>query len=336
MNAVNTLERGPLPRRIMSGMRSTGRLHFGHLAGVLSQWTRYADEADAFFEIADLHAFTTGFEKPAIIRAARNEMVVDWLAAGVDPAKSTIFLQSGVPEISELSVLLGMITPVAWLERTPTYKDQIGALGKEIATYGFLGYPVLQTCDIAAFRGTHVPVGKDQTAHLELSREIVRRFNSLYGPTLIEPQPTFSEFPDVPGTDNRKMSKSYDNTIDIADSAETTTKKVRSMITDPQKVRRNDPGRPDICPVFALHGIVNAERRPAIRQGCESGALGCVDCKSELAERLNAHLLPIRERRADLARDPTHIEAVIAEGTAKARAVAQATLGDVRAAMKLV
>ncbi|HTA40129.1 MAG TPA: tryptophan--tRNA ligase, partial [Candidatus Acidoferrales bacterium] len=227
--------------RVLSGMRPTGDLHLGHLVGVLTQWVTYCETADAFFLIADLHAYTTEFADPAKIRAARNDMVAVWLAAGVDPKKSTIFLQSGIPEISELLTLLSMITPVSWLERVPTYKGQIEALGPEIATFGFLGYPLLQTCDIAIVRGQYVPVGRDQVAHLELGREVVRRFNHLYGngeQILVEAQPTLTEFAEVPGTDGRKMSKSYENTITIADDEETTTKKVRSMITDPQKLRR--------------------------------------------------------------------------------------------------
>ena len=260
--------------RVMSGMRPTGDLHLGHLVGVLTQWANFCDTADAFFEIADLHAYTTDFDDPAKIRAAREEMVAVWLAAGVDPKRATIFLQSGVPEIGELFVLLSMITPVSWLERVPTYKGQIEALGQQIATYGFLGYPLLQLCDIAIVRGQYVPVGRDQVAHLELGREIVRRFNHLYGDgsdILVEPQPTLSEFPEVPGTDGRKMSKSYDNAILIADDEDTTTRKVRSMITDPQKVRRGDPGRPEICPVFALWRFVNPLRLDGIAAECRSG-----------------------------------------------------------------
>jgi tryptophanyl-tRNA synthetase len=242
-------------------------------------------------------------------------------------------LQSAVPEISELHVLLSMVTPVSWLERTPTYKEQIEALGGDIATYGFLGYPLLQLCDIAIFRGEKVPVGRDQVAHLELGREIVRRFNRYYGDTLVEPQALLTEFPAVPGTDGRKMSKSYGNTIDIADDEETTTKKVRSMFTDPEKIRRNDPGRPEICPVYALHQIVNQSRTPWIAENCRSGALGCVDCKGELAEKVNAYLRPIRERRANY--DDAAIAKIIKEGTEKARTVASQTLADVQRAMKL-
>src|SRR5579864_422348 len=265
--------------RVMSGMRPTGKLHIGHYIGVLTQWVEYCNTADAYFEIADLHAYTTGFMDPQAIRDARNDMVIDWLAAGVDPQRSTFFLQSGIPEISELQILLGMITPQSWLERVPTYKGQIEQLGQEIATYGFLGYPLLQLCDIVAFRGEQVPVGRDQVAHLEFGREVVRRFNYLYGEgaqVLIEPQAMLVEGgSEVPGTDGRKMSKSYNNTILLADDDETTTKKVRNMFTDPQKIRRNDPGHPEICPVFMLWNLVRPQHAPAVERDCRSGALGC-------------------------------------------------------------
>jgi tryptophanyl-tRNA synthetase len=256
----------------------------------------------------------------------------------VDPNASTIFLQSGVPEIGELYALLSMITPVSWLERVPTYKGQIEALGQKIATYGFLGYPLLQLCDIAIFRGEYVPVGRDQVAHLELGREIVRRFNHLYGngdEILVEPQPTLSEFPEVPGTDGRKMSKSYGNTILISDDEETTTRKVRAMITDPQKLRRGDPGRPEICPLFALWRFVNPLKLDGIAAECRSGALGCVQDKSDFAEQLNAYLRPVRERYEAYAGDPSLVERVIAEGTARAREIAAGVLADVKRAMLL-
>ena len=283
----------------MSGSRPTGRQHIGHLFGALSQWAAYSRSDDeTFFEVADFHALTTGFDKTETIVANTTEMVLDWLAVGVDPERSALYLQSQIPEISELHLLLSMIVPVAWLQRVPTYKDQIVALGGDIATYGFLGYPLMQLVDIAIVGGTTVPVGKDQLSHLEFGREVVRRFNSLYGNVLVEPQATLSEFPDIPGLDGRKMSKSYGNAIDIADDNETTTKKVRSMITDPLKVRRNDPGRPEICPVFKTHGAVNAARVPVIEEECRSGALGCVACKTELAERLNLALQPVRDKRA--------------------------------------
>ncbi len=317
----------------MSGMRPTGRLHIGHLVGALGQWVAFPDTIQAFFEVADLHAFTTSYDNPQAIRDSCDELILDWLAAGVDPDRCTMFLQSAIVEISELHTLLSMIVPVAWLQRVPTYKDQIDALGAEIATYGFLGYPLLQLCDIAVFKADTVPVGRDQLSHLEFGREVVRRFNFLYGSTLVEPEPTLSEFPAVPGTDGRKMSKSYGNTIDLADDDETTTRKIRGMITDPLKIRRNDPGRPEICPVFALHHLSNAARVPLIEEACRSGALGCVACKGELAETMNAWLAPVRARRA--AYDRLRIAEIIEAGNEKARVVARGTLRDVRRAMKL-
>jgi tryptophanyl-tRNA synthetase len=322
----------------MSGMRPSGDLHLGHLVGVLTQWARYCDTAEAYFEIADLHAYTTEFDDPAKIRDARNEMVAVWLAAGVDPKKATIYLQSGVPEISELHVILSMITPISWLERVPSYKGQIEALGPQIATYGFLGYPLLQLCDVAIVRGEFVPVGRDQQAHLEFGREVVRRFNHLYGrgnQILVEPQATFSDFPDVPGTDGRKMSKSYDNAILISDDEETTTKKVRAMVTDPLKIRRGDPGRPEICPVFALWHFVNPLRLEGVAAGCRSGALGCVQDKTDFAEQLNEYLRPVRERYAAFRSDPAGVERIIEEGTARTREIAAGVLTDVKHAMRL-
>ncbi|HEY5257972.1 MAG TPA: tryptophan--tRNA ligase [Candidatus Baltobacteraceae bacterium] len=335
--------------RVMSGMRASGRLHLGHLYGVLGQWVRYCDTADAFFEIADLHGYTTEFANPQKIRDARNEMVIDWLAAGVDPKRSTFFLQSAVPEISELQALLAMIVPVSWLERAPTYKGQIDELGSEIATYGFLGYPLLQLCDIAVVKGQFVPVGRDQAAHLEFGREVVRRFNYLYGDgaeILVEPQPTFSQSPEVPGIDGRKMSKSYDNAIYIGDDEETTAKKIHAMVTDPLKVRRGDPGRPEICPVFGLWKLLATDdtgsmllpavRLESIAAGCRSGALGCAQDKADFAEALNASLRDIRERRAALVADPSAVDAIITEGTARTREIAAQTLQDVKRAMKLL
>jgi tryptophanyl-tRNA synthetase len=324
----------------MSGMRPTGRLHIGHYFAVLTQWARYCTTADAYFEIADLHAYTTGFADPQAIRDARNEMVIDWLAAGIDPKSSTFYLQSAIPEITELQALLAMITPVSWLERVPTYKGQIEALGAEIATYGFLGYPLLQVCDIAIFRGEEVPVGKDQAAHIEFAREVVRRFNYLYGDgkqILVEPKEmVLEDAAEVPGTDGRKMSKSYNNTILLADDEETTTKKVRSMVTDPQKVRRNDPGNPDVCSVFALWKLVKPQHVPLVDRDCRTGALGCVQDKGDLAEALNAHLKPIRERRAMYSADIAQVERIIKEGTMRAREVAAQTMTGVRRAMRLL
>src|SRR5690349_6901210 len=253
LRATKTAKR----RRIMAGMRPTGRMHVGHLLGALNNFIALSEGNDCFYLIADLHALTTKFERSREIAGDVREMVTDWLAAGLDPAKCTIYLQSHIPEISELAVLFSMIVPVSWLERVPTYKDQINALGPEIATHGFLGYPVLQTVDIAAFKGEGVPVGQDQLPHLELCREIVRRFNHLYGPVLVEPEAILSETPYVPGTDGRKMSKSYDNALMLADDDATTIAKVKNMFTDPEKIRKSDPGHPETCPVFFFQQIVN-------------------------------------------------------------------------------
>jgi tryptophanyl-tRNA synthetase len=266
-------------------------------------------------------------------------MVAVWLAAGVDPKKSTIYLQSAVPEISEVHTLLSMITPVSWLERVPTWKGQIEELGSHVATYGFLGYPLLQVADIVTMRGQLVPVGRDQVAHLEFGREVVRRFNHLYGndtEILVEPQPTLTEFAEVPGTDGRKMSKSYNNFIAIADDEETTAKKIKTMYTDPAKVRKNDPGHPEVCPVFALWKFAGPERLEAVAAGCRSGELGCVADKTAFTEALNEKLRPVREKYAMYASDPAQVEAIIDEGTARAREVASNVLADMKRAMKLI
>ncbi len=312
-------------------MRPTGDLHLGHLVGVLTQWVALSESVEAFFEVADLHALTTAYDRTEELHDNIVSMVIDWLAAGVDPKRATLYVQSHVPQIAELHLLLSMIVPVSWLQRVPTFKDQIASLGGEVATYGFLGYPLMQLVDIAIVRANTVPVGRDQLSHLEFGREVVRRFNHLYGATLVEPEPTLSEFPDVPGTDGRKMSKSYDNHIRIADDAAATTKKIRSMITDPLKVRRNDPGRPEICPVFALQKLANAARVPWIDEHCRTGELGCVACKTELAESLNAMMAPVRERRAAI--DASDVTAILDDGAERARAVAAETLASVKRAM---
>lgn len=319
----------------MAGMRPTGRMHVGHLLGALNTFIALSEGNDCFYEIADLHALTTKFERSREIAGDVREMVTDWLAAGLDPAKCTIYLQSHIPEISELEVLLSMIVPVSWLERVPTYKDQINALGPEIATHGFLGYPVLQTVDIAAFKGDGVPVGQDQLPHLELCREIVRRFNHLYGPVLVEPEAVLSETPYVPGTDGRKMSKSYDNTLMLADDDAATLAKVKNMFTDPEKIRKSDPGHPETCPVFFFQQIINPENADSIAHRCRAGQLGCVEDKADMAAHLNRFLAPIRERRRALEARPGYVDDIIAEGTKKARSIAQATLAEVKSAMGL-
>jgi tryptophanyl-tRNA synthetase len=322
-------------RRIMAGMRPSGKLHVGHWLGALQNFIALTKDNDCFYEVADLHALTTKFADGKGIAADGREMVIDWLAAGLDPSACTIFVQSRVPEISELAVLLSMITPVSWLERVPTYKDQISALGNEIATHGFLGYPVLQTADIIAFRGQAVPVGQDQLPHLELSREIVRRFNHLYGAVLIEPDAVLSKTPVIPGLDGRKMSKSYNNSILLADSEAETTAKVKTMFTDPSKIHKHDPGHPEICPVFYFHEIFNASNAPDIAHRCRTGQLGCVEDKADMAKHLNAALAPLRERRRELEAKPDYIDEVLAEGTRRAREEARQTVGAVKAAIGL-
>src|SRR5579863_6863385 len=317
----------------MAGMRPTGRMHVGHLLGALNNFIALSEGNDCFYEIADLHALTTKFDRSREIADDVREMVTDWLAAGLDPHKCTIYLQSHIPELSEMWALLSMITPVSWLERVPTYKDQINALGAEIATHGFLGYPVLQTVDIAMFKGEGVPVGQDQLPHLELCREIVRRFNHLYGPVLVEPEAILSETPYVPGTDGRKMSKSYDNSLMLADSDEQTAAKVKDMFTDPEKIKKTDPGHPETCPVFFFHQIVNASNAESIAHRCRAGQLGCVADKADMAQHLNAWLRPIRERRRKLEERPGDVDEIIREGTKRARAIAQTTLAEVRSAM---
>lgn len=320
-------------RRIMAGMRPSGKLHVGHLLGALQNFVALTKDNDCFYEVADLHALTTKFAHSREIASDVQEMVIDWLAAGLDPQRCTIFVQSRVPEISELDVLFSMITPVAWLERVPTYKDQIAALGSEIATHGFLGYPVLQTVDIVAFNGQLVPVGQDQLPHLELSREIVRRFNHLYGNVLVEPEGLLSKTPAVPGTDGRKMSKSYGNSILLADSEAETVAKVKTMFTDPTKIHATDPGHPETCPVFFFHEIFNAAHAPDIAHRCRTGQLGCVANKADMVKHLNAALVPLRERRREIERKPHYIEEVLEDGTRRARDVARQTLAKVKAAI---
>jgi tryptophanyl-tRNA synthetase len=319
----------------MAGMRPTGQLHVGHLLGALQNFVALSEQADCFYEIADMHALTTKFERSGEIADDVREMTIDWLAAGLDPQRCTIYVQSRIPEISEMYSLLSMITPVSWLERVPTYKDQINALGQEIATHGFLGYPILQTVDIAIMRGERVPVGQDQLPHLELSREIIRRFNHFYGPVLVEPEPLLSQTPYVPGTDGRKMSKSYNNSILLADSEAETTAKVKTMFTDPEKIHKTDPGHPETCPVFFFHRVFNNAASDDIAVRCRTGRLGCVEDKADMVQHLNTALAPIRERRREIAASPKLVEEVLREGTRRAQAVAADTLASVKSAMGL-
>ncbi len=323
--------------RILSGMRPSGRLHIGHLS-VLSNWLRLQEEHECFFFVADWHALTTAFDDPGSIEENTREMLADWLAVGIDPERSTVFIQSRLLEHAELHLLLSMITPLSWLERVPTYKDQVqqlAAKGKDITTYGFLGYPLLQTADILMYRADAVPVGQDQLPHLELSREVARRFNHLYGNVFPEPQALVAEESLLPGVDGRKMSKSYENEIGLSAVPEVIEKRVRMMITDPARIRKNDPGHPEVCDVYTYQELYNRDLVAEIAASCRAGTVGCVACKLQLAGSLTAYLKPVRERREALLAQPGVIDAVIERGTEKARAAAGETMRLVRRALGL-
>jgi tryptophanyl-tRNA synthetase len=389
-------------------MRPTGRLHLGHYHGVLKNWLRLQHDYDCFFFVADWHALTTHYEDPTIIPDSIWDMVVDWLAAGIDPRSATLFVQSRVPEHAELHLLLSMITPLGWLERVPSYKDQQERLrGRDLATYGFLGYPLLQSADILMYKANQVPVGEDQVAHVELTREIARRFNHIYGQEpdfeakaeqargkmgkkgarrfdalrkayleqgdrpalrearallesqanlsagdrerlfgylegsgriiLPEPQPLLTQASKMPGLDGQKMSKSYGNTIALRDDPGDIEKALRTMPTDPARVRRSDPGDPDKCPVYQLHRVYSGEdTRQWVQSGCRSAAIGCIDCKQPVIDAVLGELAPIQERARELDAHPDRVRRQIAEGCEAARAVARETMDEVRQAMSLV
>jgi len=323
-------------KRVLSGMRPTGRLHMGHLFGALDNWRQLQEQYDCFFFIADWHALTTDYADPSQIRAFTVEVVLDWLAAGLDPQKATFFVQSHLPEHAELHLLFSMFTPLAWLERVPTYKEQREQItDKDLGTYGFLGYPLLQAADILIYKAHYVPVGVDQVPHVELTREVARRFNFFYKPVLVEPEALLTEFPKIPGTDGRKMSKSYDNAIFLSDTPEQVIAKIKPMITDPARQRRSDPGNPELCPVYDLHKVFTpqAEREGTIVPGCTTAGIGCLDCKQILLKHALPVLTPISERRAELARRPERVRAILEDGTARARRVASETLAEAKEAM---
>lgn len=322
--------------RIVSGMRPTGKLHLGHYHGVLRNWIRLQNDNECFFFVADWHALTTEYQKPEIVRQSTRDVLLDWLSVGLDPEKAVIFVQSEVKEHAELHLLLSMIAPLGWLERVPSYKEMQQELStKDLATYGFLGYPLLQTADVALYNGAKVPVGQDQVPHIELSREIVRRFNYLYGETLVEPQPLLTESPKLLGMDRRKMSKSYDNCLYLSDTPEQIEKKVKSAVTDPARLRRDDPGNPDVCLIYDYHKLhTPAAEVEKINLNCRNASLGCVDDKKNMAATINAFLDPIRARRAEFEKDPQTIDAILAKGTVRARDIAAATMAKVRKAMK--
>ena len=321
----------------MSGMRPTGSLHLGHWLGVLKNWVRLQDEYECFFAIVDWHALTTGYQDTSRLRDNTREVLLDWLAAGVDPDKAVIYVQSAIPEIAELALLFGMITPMTWLQRNPTVKEQIADLhlDEERVGYGLLGYPVLQTADILLFLGEHVPVGKDQMPHLELCRDIARRFNSLYGELFPEPQGLLAESPLVVGLDGRKMSKSYGNDIRLASTREEIQQRVMGAITDPARQRRNDEGHPEVCTVFAWWNTLAAAHTETVARTCRTGTLGCVDDKKHLAAYLDELIAPMRDRREQLATHPDRLDAIIHAGNARARQVAKETMMKVREAMSL-
>jgi len=324
-------------KRIVSGMRPTGPLHIGHYFGVLKNWIDMQEEDECYYFVADWHALTSDYAAPERIRAHSAELVKDWLAAGLDPKKCVIFRQSDIKVHAELTLLLGMITPVSWLERNPTYKEQRQEISdKDLGNYGFLGYPVLQAADILLYRPDFVPVGQDQLPHLELTREIARRFNHLYGEFFPEPAARLTDAPKCPGLDGRKMSKSYGNALSLKDSDEEIAPKIRGMFTDKNRLRKSDPGNPDICNLFPYHLLLSDESRQAeIRRGCTSGTLGCVDCKAFFQERLVAFLEPIRSRRAVLEANPDLAQDVLREGNAQAGALAEAAMAEVRRRMGL-
>ena len=318
-------------------MRPTGPLHLGNLLGALANWVNMQDDYECYFFIADWHALTSDYDNTEPIANNRKEIMIDWLSAGLTPEKSTLFVQSQVKEHAELFLLLTMITPVPWLERNPTYKEQIGQLtNKDLSTFGFLGYPVLQAADIIIYKPYGVPVGVDQAPHVEITREIARRFNHFYGNVFPEPATILTETPKILGIDRRKMSKSYNNAIFLSDSPKEINTKVSRMITDPQRERRSDPGNPDVCNVFDFHKLYTAPQIvKEIDEQCRTAGIGCVECKQKMAQSLIAALEPIREKRAYYESRPELVDDIMTEGSNRARRVARKTMEVVRAAIKI-
>ena len=327
-------------KRVLSGMRSTGKLHLGNYVGALQNWVRMQDEYDCFFMVADWHALTSDYADTSRVKENSLEVTLDWLAAGLDPEKAVIFIQSHVPAHAELHLLLSMITPLGWLERVPTYKEQRENIkDKDLGTYGFLGYPVLQAADILVYKADCVPVGEDQVAHVELTREIARRFNGFYGaPQQVfpEPQALLTPAPKLPGTDGRKMSKSYGNTILLTDPEPVVRQKLKTMVTDPARVRRSDPGNPDVCPVGDLHKIFSSKETMAkVNEGCRSAGIGCIECKGWAADALVQLLVPMQDRRKKFDANPRLAWDILEAGSERARQSAGQTMDDVRAAMNM-
>src|SRR6202158_3876627 len=345
-----------IKKRVLSGMRSTGKLHLGNYVGALENWVHMQEQYDCFFFIADWHALTTDYADTSRLKENSGDVLLDWLAAGLDPAKCVMFIQSHVPAHAELHLLLSMITPLGWLERVPTYKEQKENIKeKDLGTYGFLGYPVLQSADILIYKADIVPVGEDQVAHVELTREIARRFNQFYyriertpsasftglpasGPKLVfpEPQSLLTPSPKLPGTDGRKMSKSYGNTVMLTDPEPVVRLKLKTMVTDPARVRRTDPGNPDVCPVGDLHKIFSSKETMArVYEGCRSAGIGCIECKSWAADALVKILSPMQGRRKKYEENTRLAWDILEAGSARAREVAGATMDEARKAMGL-
>jgi len=324
-------------KRVLSGMQPSGLLHLGNLLGALDNWNLLQKDYDCFFFVADWHALSTNYADTSRIKEFSREMVIDWLASGIDPQRSTVFVQSHIPYHAVLHLLLSMIVPVPWLERNPTYKEKQEQLAeRDLTTYGFLGYPVLQAADILLYKPDLVPVGKDQLPHLELTRELARRFNSMYGPVFPEPQEHLTQFPKVLGTDGRKMSKSYGNTINLSDAEPIVRQKLKTMITDPARVKRTDPGNPDVCPVYDFHKIFSStEVKERVNRECRTAEIGCIDCKKLVADTMVQRLTPIWERRATLKAHPDQVEEVVREGSKRAASVSGQTLEEAKAAMKI-
>jgi tryptophanyl-tRNA synthetase len=326
-----------MKERVLSGMRPTGRLHLGHLHGALENWRNLQDRYECYFFIADWHALTSEYANSQIIKESIYDMVIDWLSVGIDPGKSTIFIQSKILEHAELHLILSMITPLPWLERNPTYKEQLQEMtNRDLSTYGFLGYPVLQAADIIIYKANKVPVGVDQVPHLELTREIVRRFNFLYGDVFPEPEAILTQTPKILGIDGRKMSKSYQNSLYLSDSPEEIREKISRMFTDPQRVRRSDPGDPTICNIFTLQKIYNNQQEvEEIANKCRAAGIGCVECKKTVAQLLIHALIPVQDRRRYYTAHFDEVKDILRKGIEDAHKIARSTMEEVRKAIKI-
>ncbi|MBA3611761.1 MAG: tryptophan--tRNA ligase [Nitrospirales bacterium] len=324
--------------RVLSGMQPSGFMHLGNLLGALENWKSLQTQYECYFFVADWHALSTNYADTSRIKEFTQELLIDWLAAGIDPNRATVFVQSSIPEHAILYLLLSMIVPIPWLERNPTYKEKQDEIKeKDLSTYGFLGYPVLQAADILLYKTDIVPVGKDQLPHLELTREIGRRFNNLYSPVFPEPKEHLTQFPKVMGTDGRKMSKSYGNTINLSDTEPVVRQKLKTMVTDPARVRRTDKGNPDVCPVFDFHKIYSsADVIKQVDQDCRTAAIGCIDCKRQVADAMVERYGPMWDKRATILQHPEQTQEMVEEGRKRASHVAHETMQEVKTAMKIL